>query len=81
MNNSLYKNNNMNNIKTKCNICGGTFKSSAFTAVSAVCSKCSDTEPDNNYLYDEETEFEISMVRNVGGRVPAVFDMGDSFGF
>ena len=31
---------------------------------------------------DEETEFEISMVRNVGGRVPAVFDRdSDSFGF
>ena len=66
----------------KCNICQHYYKPSATSAFSGVCSKCSESEPDSNYLYDEETEFEISMVRNVGGRVPAVFDRGDdSFGF
>lgn len=66
----------------KCSICGSNYKASASNTFSGVCSKCSDTEPENNYLYDEETEFELQMVRNVGGRVPAVFDStDDSFGY
>lgn len=65
-----------------CNICGSYYKDSPASTFSGVCSKCSETEPESNYLYDEETEFEISLVTNIGGRVPAVFDRGDdSFGF
>lgn len=72
----------MNSNPKKCNICQCFYKPSASLLFSGVCSKCSDTEPENNYLYDEETEFEIYMATNIGGRVPAVFDTdSDSFGY
>lgn len=67
----------------RCNICKSAFKASALFPFKGVCSKCSDTEPADNSLYDEETEFELNLIRNIGGRVPAVFDKheDDSFGF
>lgn len=61
------------NTQAKCNLCGAFFKPSLLLPFSQVCAKCSDAEPDNNF-YDEEDQFEIQQVMNIGGRVPAVFD-------
>lgn len=69
-------------MKNHCKICNTDFKPSSMIPFSGICSKCSETEPVDYSMYDEETEFELSIIRNIGGRVPAVFDKyEDSFGF
>lgn len=64
----------------KCKSCGKDFKFSPFYTFDGLCSKCEvQIDPEG---YDEETAFELQIIRNTGGRVPAVFDKDDnSFGF
>lgn len=71
----------MKNLCT-CKICNTYFKPNPMIPFSGICSNCSETEPVDTSLYDEETEFELTIIRNIGGRVPAVLDYDDnSFGF
>ena len=65
-----------------CTLCNSYFTPSLLLPFSQVCAKCSDAEPVSNFVYDEEDQFDIQQVVNVGGRVPAVFDStDDSFGY
>lgn len=64
-----------------CNQCGAAFKISLKLPFNQVCKSCKEVDS-NSFAYDEETELEIYLVRNSGGRVPAVFDStDDSFGY
>lgn len=56
-----------------CNICSKNFKHSLLLPFRNTCAKCSESEPVQNFVYDEDAEMEIYRTKNPGGRTAAVF--------